>query len=193
MSLRALLGLMAFVGCGRSPGGADRSAPSASSPSGAVAPSLPSGASAIAPVVTAARPGHSPLRITWEPHGAPTAGRSLALTARIERAAHFDRPLRVVVRVPAGARVDRGPLTLDLPPSPTPRVDAVEYVLALATVPTSDLVLLADVRGTDWGAHAEVAYRFGRPEPTVRGPAAEGPRVVVGGIDLGPAVPAGRR
>ena len=186
MSSRLVLQLVALAGCARLPGGADPAARHAQTAL-RVDTSLSPSADRVP------RSGRASLRVTWEPHGTPFASGSLALTARIERGANFDRPLRMVVRVPAGARADRGPLELDLPPSPTPRVDTVEYVLALATVPAADLVLVADARGTGWGAHAEVPYRFGRPEPAVQGPAAEGLRVVVGGIDLGPAVPAGRR
>lgn len=87
----------------------------------------------------------------------------------------------------------RGPLEFDLSPSPSDRIDTVEYVLALVTVPAADLTLVADAQGTGWGAHAEAPYRFGRPEPTPQGPAAAGPNIIVGGIDLGPAVPAGRQ
>lgn len=194
MNARVVISLVSLAGCAGSSDGAD---PSGRSARTAVrldtrTPTL-SATTGTTSAVSAPSPGRSPLRILLEPHGTPAAGGTLALTAHIERGANFDRPLRVVVRVPAGARAEHGPLEFDLPPSPTPRVDTVEYVFALTTVPASDLVLVADARGTGWGAHAEVPYRFGRPETAVQGPAAEGLRVVVGGIDLGPAVSAGRR
>ncbi len=136
--------------------------------------------------------GRVPLVVTWEAQGEPRAGETFVVTARLARRGNFDQVLHVSVRVPDGARVVRGSTALDLPPTAAPRVDSIELALALATIPAGNLVLVADATGVGWGVHSEVPYRFGRSAPSVAGPAAQGPHVVIGGVDLGPAVPAGR-
>jgi hypothetical protein len=82
----------------------------------------------------------------------------------------------------------QGESSFTLAPAEKPQVIEREYVFEVTGQPAEDLVLIADAQTPVFGFHATDAYRFGRPEPTVR-PQANGPEIRVGGSSLGRAVP----
>lgn len=143
--------------------------------------------------------GSAPLSVEWiEGHlGASGA----TLTARVERFVPFSVPLNVEIRLPSGAQlvphqtsalsISPGPsATIDLLPNASARVDQIQVDVAYGAIPADDLVIVIDAQAPGGGVHAEVPYRFGRPEPTGPLPQPTGQHVVVGGRDFGGAVAA---
>ena len=61
--------------------------------------------------------------------------------------------------------------------------------LAFEATPQADAVLKLDGETGAMGFHYQVPYRFGRPAPEARGPAATGPAPGKGGKTFGPSVP----
>ena len=132
---------------------------------------------------------HAPVRITWNALGVPTVRVPLALVARVEYLSTVPAPLEITLRLPAGTTLLRGSTRWVLPPSSPGSIHDTELLLAFATLPTDDLVLVVTLEREGYGLHAEVPYRFGRPEPRRPVPVAEGPSVRLGGRNLGPSVP----
>jgi hypothetical protein len=66
--------------------------------------------------------------------------------------------------------------------------DTADLELDLTTVPTDDLVVVAESRSRAAGFRAEARYRFGRPEPVASAPRRSGPSMHLGALDLGPPI-----
>jgi hypothetical protein len=114
---------------------------------------------------------------------------SAVLRARIERSAGFPLPLTVTVSIPSGVQLVRGPRTYTLPPASAAETHETEFELAYAQPPAEDLVLVADAQDPAFGVHAEVPYRFGRPEPVGPRPQPGGSPLRIGAHDFGAPVP----
>jgi hypothetical protein len=110
---------------------------------------------------------------------------TLRLVLVVVRHVPLPVPLSVTLRVPAGARIVQPSGETRLAPNDSARVDRIDLVLELGSVPTSDLVAVLDAQDPGMGVHGEVAYRFGRPEPTVTGPQLADDSLVIGGHNLG--------
>jgi hypothetical protein len=149
----------------------------------------PAVASSDGPAAAAESP-RSPLRATIALRdGQPAPGATLVLEAAVERTGRWVLPVEVRVVVPSGARLASGPEAWTVPGGETPGTDVREIVIELSSLPQQDLRLVIDSQGEAAGVHAEAAYRFGRPEPTVEPPARDGPAVRLGERDLGRSVP----
>lgn len=143
--------------------------------------------------------GSAPLSVEWIAESTSATG--AVLTARVERFVPFAVPLDVEVRLPPGAQLANRQSsvfatspglapTMALPPNTSARVDQIRVDLVYSAVPADDLVIVIDAQSPGGGVHAEVPYRFGRPEPIGPTPQPAGQHVVVGGRDFGGAVPA---
>lgn len=148
------------VGSERSTGGDGPTASATPAPPASSAESIAhDGPRSVARTISAA-----PVQIDIaRPRGAPVAGGALELDVTIERRLPSTAPMVLEVEVPAGARLVEGrsvELVTDRATRVTRRLE-----LALDSVPERDLVVRLDVQGGNFGAHAEAAYRFGRPEP----------------------------
>lgn len=131
-----------------------------------------------------------PLVAEWEVVGGQEQGRTgtIALRLRIERRTRWPLPISIQVAVPSGVRVLRGETQVELGVSEEPGVAYVDFELAVDSVPQEDLVAIVDSRSSGAGLHAEPHYRFGRPDPAETTVPTNGPRLQVGGHDLGPGV-----
>ncbi len=130
----------------------------------------------------------SPLQASWvtvlrDDHHA-------VLRARVERSARLNLPLTLTVTVPNGVRIERGAASTLLPPATQEPTLELEYELSFAHTPDEDVTLSVDGDTDAMGLHARAPYRFGRPEPEGPRPVASGPAIVLGGLNLGRAVPA---
>lgn len=143
--------------------------------------------------------GSAPLSVEWIVGHVSASGATLI--ARVERFVPFAVPLDVEIRLPPGAQLvpqhssalSISPglrATMDLLPNASARVDEIQVDLAYDTIPADDLVIVIDAQRPGGGVHAQVPYRFGRPEPMGPMPQPTGQHVVVGGRDFGGAVPA---
>jgi hypothetical protein len=110
----------------------------------------------------------------------------LTLRVSIDRATRDPLDLRLVL--PPGATLVSG--------AAAERIDETSghiertLIIHLANgVPAEDVHLSVDTGGTDYGAHANAAYRFGRAEPTLPQPPRTGSQVKVQGKTLGTPIP----
>lgn len=126
----------------------------------------------------------APLRVGWTVVEEGPA--HVRLVARVEWLPGLGLPVDVSVSVPPGAQRVEGPPGFVVAVPTGARVEEVAYTLAFESPPPEDLVLVAQVRGQSFGAHAEARYRFGRPPE-------EGPRPRPTGPELPPEVLHGSR
>lgn len=96
---------------------------------------------------------------------APVPKSTVKVHVTIERNLIDSTPLHLEVKLPEGVTLIRGQVEEAI-------VDAQSSTLARtielrigAEMPVEDVVVIVSQRGDGWGAHAEHAYRFGRPEP----------------------------
>jgi hypothetical protein len=113
-------------------------------------------------------------------------GAHVALRATLQRTGPWSMPVSFSFQVPSPAIVTRAAGAAPTWPTDS---DSAELELDLAEVPEGDAVLVADSRSPAAGFHAEARYRFGRPEPIPRAPRTVGPRLRLGPLDLGSAIP----
>ncbi len=122
----------------------------------------------------------------------PIAG-TVTLIAHIDYHGWIDAPLAVDVRVPSGARLVAGDAHMTLPPSTPGTARDVLFTVAFGTPPAGDLVLVADAHTSHMGFHAELPYRFGRPEPVAARLRMSDAPVLLHGVPVGHAVVVGAR
>ncbi len=129
----------------------------------------------------------SPIAVRIEaPEGVPRTGQPLGLHWVVEQRGRLDIPLEVEVRVPPGVRVS-GEVSAHI--QPNPGVRRGDITLEFPSIPAEDLVVVVHGASATAGYHAEIPYRFGRPTPVAPTPSRTGPRLQLGGHDLGRAVP----
>jgi hypothetical protein len=116
----------------------------------------------------------APVTVTVEGPAHVAAGDSFALTVTIRRAVAGTDAVQLAVTPPEGVRVlegDPNERIVDPGPAITRKLQLrADQEVAVG----QDVVVTATVRGDHYGAHANAAYRFGRPEPRLpqpRGPA----------------------
>jgi hypothetical protein len=132
----------------------------------------------------------SPATLTVRPMGTPaTIGGPLRLHAEVVRHGSWPYPIDLEFHLPAGITPVAGSARTRLAQATSPGVSAADLDLDVPAIPLADVVVTADSQGPGAGFHAEARYRFGRPEPSVMLPAANGPRIVTPLGDLGRAVP----
>jgi hypothetical protein len=129
----------------------------------------------------------APLHIRWRVLS-DEDGR-LQIEAILERRVRLDAPIGVRVEVPSGLRLVSGQTSFQVPAQMQPGETKVLFEFSHAGPPPEDLKVVADSTGASMGVHASDSYRFGRPEPKSPRPRPEGPSIVVGDKDLGPAIP----
>ncbi|HOX46198.1 MAG TPA: hypothetical protein PK668_21520 [Myxococcota bacterium] len=131
----------------------------------------------------------APFALAWRvARGAPAAGAELGLELVLERRGRWPAPLQVRFELPAGVEAPRGNPGFALPADDQAPRRALGLELRLARVPERDLVAVVDARVPGAGYHAELPYRFGRPEPRRASALELGPRVALGARDFGRAV-----
>lgn len=128
----------------------------------------------------------APVEVHLRGPAAPRVGR-VELTLVVERRGRLAIPLTIDVRSPRRGRANLlGPTTpVVLAATPQPSRDEVAIALDCASIPEDDLVVIVDGQSSLGGYHAEVAYRFGRPEPIAQRPALSQRSLRIGGHDLG--------
>ncbi|MEZ4406809.1 MAG: hypothetical protein R3A52_10075 [Polyangiales bacterium] len=131
----------------------------------------------------------SPVTVAWIGPATPPASGPLQLTARVTRNVPFDLPVTVTVRAPRGATLSTAP-RWEIPVGPADALDA-PVVIAYPSVPTGDLVLVAEARDDAHGVYATARYHFGRSEPERSPPPVTSRALSVGGARMGPSVDMG--
>lgn len=129
----------------------------------------------------------APVAITLEAGATPTPGVPLQLTARVKRHAPLGAPLQITLTPPPGVTLD-GTLAWAVPAGSAPGEELHTFTARFDKVPDQDLVLVADMQSADAGYHAEIAYRFGRPEPLPASPQRGGDDLNLKGRKLGKPV-----
>jgi hypothetical protein len=153
----------------------------------ACANSTPSPAESSRPQIEPTVRMESPVRVTWE-EVSRTETQAVVL-AKLERVNKLDMSFLMSVELPAGVKVLEGRTQLTLLPNTEAVMVTEKLVLAFESAPAEDAVLKLDGDSGAMGFHYKVPYRFGRPAPEERGPAATGVAPVRNGKSLGPSVP----
>jgi hypothetical protein len=131
----------------------------------------------------------APLTVSVAGPSRCAAGDELELIITLERT--VVAPIELFVTLPKGAELVRGKLSEALPEG----AESVERRLLIRLpegVPSDDVEVTAHLQVRGAGAHGRAFYRFGRAEPKLPSPRRAGPSVVVGGKNLGPAIPLDR-
>ncbi len=129
----------------------------------------------------------SPVRVTWEEVSRTETG--AVVLAKIERLNRLDMPFAMTVELPAGVKALEGRTQLTLLPNTEPVLVTERLTLAYEAPPAGDAILRLDGDSGAMGFHYKVPYRFGRPAPEEKGPAATGPAPMKGGKSFGPSIP----
>ena len=120
-------------------------------------------------------------------YGPPTvvAGQTIELRATIDRHLLAAAPLALSLQVPPGTRLVSGPSSEVLLDTTSHRFDRA-WLLHVDAIPPQDAIVVVDWQTPAGGYHAEIAYRFGRPEPKLDQPLATGPEIILpNGVSLG--------
>ena len=129
----------------------------------------------------------SPINARLEaPQGVPQPGQ-LTITWFVEQPGSLNLPLDVSVMTPSGVTVS-GDTTVTIQPGE--RITRGVLTVEFEVIPADDLVVVVHGAAEHAGFHAELPYRFGRPEPVVADPVRSGPALRIGGRDLGQTIPA---
>lgn len=107
----------------------------------------------------------------------------LTLELSVTKLLATETPLAVSVRLPPG--VELNPVSLDPIAASETGVVTRRVQLRYSSVPSSDAFFVVDTQGKSFGYHAELPYRFGRPEPTTPAPVRSDTTLKVGGKTLG--------
>jgi hypothetical protein len=139
---------------------------------------------AAAPAVRSERDAESPIRVTVR--ATSEREHEATLEIAVTKVVATEQPLALSLRLPAG--VDAAPAALTAVEGKDTGRFVQTIQLKFGATPSTDLFVVADSQGTSFGYHAEVPYRFGRPEPTVSQPVRSPDTVKMGGIPLGQPV-----
>lgn len=106
------------------------------------------------------------------------------LELKITKFIATEKPLSVKLQLPGGVSAAE---TREIPSIDASAIGEFsrEIKVLFETVPMNDMFVVADTQGTAFGFHAELPFRFGRPEPTIALPPRTDESVHMGNIDLG--------
>lgn len=108
------------------------------------------------------QPVRAPIAAHWQTE--PGDKNSAHLTAHIQRFSTINAPIDVRFEVPPGVKITPAAESFRIPAGgPVELVRGFE--VTWAEPPATDLLLVVDSRASDFGLHAEDAFRFGRPAP----------------------------
>jgi hypothetical protein len=143
----------------------------------------PAASSTTQPVLRAApADARSPLSSEWliREQGDGLAHLTLAVTKTIAT----EKEVSVEFVVPAGVTSEPSLDRFVIPPE-LRGTTSREFTLRWGMTPSEDLRAVVDVQGTSFGYHADVPFRFGRPEPIVKQPVRDPNPVQMGNTNLG--------
>ena len=129
----------------------------------------------------------SPVRVSWEE--VSRSDTQAVVIAKIERLNHLDMSFLMSVELPPGVKAAEGRTQLTLLPNTEAVTVTERLTLTFESPPALDALLKLDGDSGAMGFHYKVPYRFGRPPPEERGPAATGVAPMKGGKSFGPSVP----
>jgi hypothetical protein len=125
-------------------------------------PTLPNASLRAAPQAPELGPHRSPVTVTLRGPERVSAGQDVEILAEVEQRTG-SAEVRLELRLPAGVRLLSGEGAEMLPSGNGKLVR--RFVVHVDRVPTSDIQAVASTQSKAFGARAEGAYRFGRPEP----------------------------
>lgn len=126
------------------------------------------------------RQGRPPVSVSWKQ--LEFADGTALLSLQVEKRIHLEQDLSVSLTVPKGATAEPE-ATWTIGASDTGNMTRTIRV-RWTTLPTDDLLAVADSQGQSVGVHATAPYRFGRQQPSTPG-AAVGEPVQVGNHGIG--------
>ncbi len=140
---------------------------------------------------TAASRVQAPMVVTWEQ--LELSSTRVRLMAHIKRFAPMPVALSVRIEAPAIAKMTIGRSSFEVPANSSADEVTEPVELTYAQMPVGDVVIRVTGAGQGGGVNAAVAYRFGRAEPEVATPKADGPELIKNGRNLGPSIPLDKR
>lgn len=130
-----------------------------------------------------------PLRAKLVGPEAPAVLAPIRLTLQIERPAAIPSDVDVEIRLPESVLLHVGERKRTLAKNAGAARDELHYELMASELPAEDAIIVLDAHGPGFGYHAELPYRFGRPEPAHKAVEAGGAEVKVGPHNFGESVP----
>jgi hypothetical protein len=128
-------------------------------------------------------PHKSPVTVALHGPEQVTAGQDIELLAEVEQLAGSQSQVSLNLQLPAGVRLVSGQ-TSELLPSGNGKL-VRRFVVHVDQVPTTDIEAVASTQSTAFGARAQSAYRFGRPEPRFKEPERREKSLKLGTKDVG--------
>jgi hypothetical protein len=163
--------------------GAPAAAPPALQPA-AAAPTMPAPTAEATPALPSTGP-QSPIQVRLSgPNTVPTRG-EIELRVAIDRARPDLAPIQVDIRLPAGARLAAGNAQERIADTTLLSLERT-WRIRYDRAPKGDVTVVVDWQTQGAGFHAELPWRFGRPEAKrAAPPRLPGPVVLPGGRSLG--------
>lgn len=149
-------------------------------PTSAVAPPVSARSAPQAPELG---PHKSPVTVALHGPAQVSAGQDFELLAEVEQLAGSQAQVSLTLQLPEGVRLVSGQ-TSELLPSGNGKL-LRRFVVHVDQVPSADIEAVASTQSMSFGARAQSAYRFGRPEPRFRAPERPEKALRVGGKDVG--------
>ena len=106
------------------------------------------------------------------------------LELKITKFIATEKPVVVKLQLPVGVSTTDGREIQNIEPSAIGEFTR-EVRVNFEAVPANDMFVVTDMQGSAFGFHAELPFRFGRPEPAIALPKRTDESVRMGNIDLG--------
>lgn len=140
---------------------------------------------------TAASRVQAPMVVTWEQ--LELSSSKVRLMAHIKRFAPMPVPLNVRIDLPEIAKMTIGRSSFEVPANSAADEVTEPVELTYSQMPVGDVVIHVTAVGPGGGVNAAVPYRFGRAEPEVVAPKADGPELIKNGRNLGSSISLDKR
>jgi hypothetical protein len=152
-------------------------------PSNAAAPHASAPRTAAVTQTPELGPHRSPVTVALHGPERVDAGQDIELLAEVEQLAGSKSQVSLDLKLPDGVRLVSGQ-TSELLPSGNGKL-VRRFVVHVDHVPTTDIEAVASTQSTSFGARAQSAYRFGRPEPRFKELERPEKSLKVGGKNVG--------
>jgi hypothetical protein len=134
----------------------------------------------------------SPLALSWRVERQPERDADglsrVTLVARAEQRSWLPGPLRATITAPPAVHIEEDSAPWSIAATGPNTVSERRFTVRYPNETVEPLTFAASARAESMGVHGEALWRWGRPEPTVLGPTARGPALVVRGRNLGASI-----
>jgi hypothetical protein len=128
-------------------------------------------------------PHRSPVTVKLLGPEQVSAGQDIEVVAEVNQFVGSSAAVELRLNLPEGAHLVSGSPTEQLPAGNGKLVR--HFIVHLDRVPARDIEVVATTSSTAFGARAQSAYRFGRPEPRFADPQRADRPLIVGGKNVG--------